>query len=560
MKLLSTIWNWWVNVVFKDIMHHMKSVDIRKAWQEFWEWTNTPPERKHVWSDPASLIVKSSEDPTTLFNTAWMQPLVPYLMGKEHPSWSKRVYNIQGCVRTTDIDEVWDASHLTFFEMMGNWSLGDYFKKESVARSYDFLVNVLKLNPNKLCVSVFAWDKDAPRDEETVLLWQKQWIPLHKISYLWKSDNRRWPAGSTWPCGPDTEIFYRVWEEEFPPDSSNVWNDEENRMEIWNNVFMAYYKDKTWDFSELTEKHVDTWMWFERICMVVQHQAWIIQWPLKNASVYDTDIFKPILDYLSETELSLSAKRIIADHARTALQLVHEWLIPSNESRWYILRRIIRRMYFQWTQHWWTLEGIEEVLYHIKEHCNTLYDGTISNQTVLVLYDECKQFAKTLHAWEKLVNQMIEDRSWDWILSWADAFMLYDTYGFPLELTQELVAQAWWIINLEWFDKAMHDAQERSRAGSEQKFTQSTDWSALIEWLPPTEFIWYMDLEADNVVILRDTRVDGKRVVITNKTPFYAESWWQKADTWIIEMDDGAVIEVINVLNYWWVYLHFCKE
>jgi len=296
----------------------MKSTDVRTLWNKF------RTSKTHAWSDPASLIVNNADDPTTMFNTAWMQPLVPYLMGKEHPTGSKRVYNIQWCVRTIDIDDVGDRSHLTYFEMMWNWSLWDYFKKESIAWSREFLTQQLKLDPKKLCVTVFEWDENAPRDEESAQLRREQWVPDDKIAYLNKKENRRWPAGATWPCWPDTEIFYWVGEWDFPPEWNNTWNDEDNRMEIWNNVFMAYYKDESWNYSDLPNPNVDTWMWFERICLVLQHAAWVITTPLKEASVYDTDIFVPVMKLL-EWNAPIESKRIIADHARTAAKLIQWW-------------------------------------------------------------------------------------------------------------------------------------------------------------------------------------------------------------------------------------------
>ncbi len=530
----------------------MKSTDVRKLWTQFRE------SQEHARSDPASLIVNNADDPTTMFNTAGMQPLVPYLMGKEHPTGSKRVYNIQWCVRTVDIDDVWDRSHLTYFEMMWNWSLGDYFKKESIAWSWEFLTQYLKLDSKKLCVTVFEWDENSPRDEESAQLRREQWVPNDKIAYLNKKENRRWPAWATWPCGPDTEIFYRVGEWEFPPEGNHTWNDEDNWMEIWNNVFMAYYLDEKGFYSDLPAPNVDTWMWFERICMVLQHASWAITKPLKEASVYDTDIFKPIMDLLA-WDSPVESKRIIADHARTAAKLVQWWLIPSNEWRGYVLRRIIRRMYFQWTLHFSTMEAFENFINQVKNILNILYSWEFTDQTIKTILDECKQFAKTISSWEKMVQEMIAWKSGDWVLDGDSVFKLYDTYGFPVELTEEIVVKAWWSVDKDGFEKAMKEAQERSRSWSQQKFAKGTDRASVIDGIPQTDFVWYTDLEVDNVKLLKDIVVGEQRMLITDRTSFYAESWWQKWDKWTIEMDDWSTVQVTDVIKYWGVFIHMVK-
>jgi len=217
-------------VIFIFVGIIMDSVQLRKMWKEFWE------SKDHQMSTPASLIVNNADDPTTMFNTAGMQPLVPYLMGKDHPTGSKRVYNIQWCVRTVDIDEVGDIHHLTYFEMMGNRSLGDYFKQESINWSWEFLTDVLQLDPAMMCATIFAWDDDAPLDTEARDIWLC-YLPEHRITPLDKTENRRGPAWSTGPCGPDSEIFYRVGTGT-PPTDSHPGNDEHNWLEIWNNVFM----------------------------------------------------------------------------------------------------------------------------------------------------------------------------------------------------------------------------------------------------------------------------------------------------------------------------------
>lgn len=539
----------------------MKSTEIRRLWKEFWE-TKAPVERKHAWSQPASLIVNSAEDPTTMFNTAGMQPLVPYLMGKEHPS-GKRLYNIQWCVRTTDIDEVGDASHLTIFEMMWNWSLGDYFKKQSIAWSREFLTQWLKLDPNYLAVTVFEWDEDAPRDEESVQYWKEQWVPEHRIAYLGKDDNRWGPAWQTWPCGTDTEIFYWIGSDAPPPKESNPANDEDNWLEIWNNVFMAYYKDDAWVYSELQHKNVDTGMWFERICLVTQCQNWMITTPLKEASVYDIDVFVPILSLLEAHMSEISRKRIFADHARASLWLIQEWLLPSNEWRGYVLRRLIRRMYFQWymstgrSLNDTNYKLFEQVMYHIKEHLNDIYDGIFTNQVVTLLFQEVKRFGTTLQQWEKLLHDMLTQETSHKVVSWEQVFTLYDTHGFPVDLTREIAQENWWTTDDEWFEEAMERAQELSRQWSKDMFAKNVDRASFIDDVLPTKFVWYDELEVEWVQLLKDFEVEWQRVLVFNSTPFYAEWGGQTWDTWTVVLDNGEFLHVKDVQKYGGVWLHF---
>jgi len=282
------------------------STQIRKKFLEFFKTKN------HAIIPSAPVVPEN--DPTVLFNTAGMQPLVPYLLGEKHPSWT-RLADSQKCIRTGDIEEVGDNSHLTFFEMLGNWSLWDYFKKESINYSWEFLTSKdwLALDPRKIAVTVFEGDDDAPRDEESADIWAEAWMPRSKISYLDKNENW-WAAWDTGPCGPDSEIFYWVWESEFPPENSNVWNDEDNWMEIWNNVFMEYNKLTDWTLEKLPAQNVDTGMWLERIVATLNWEK----------TVYNTDIFDYIINKISETisteytDETMKSIRIIADHSSTA--------------------------------------------------------------------------------------------------------------------------------------------------------------------------------------------------------------------------------------------------
>ena len=312
-------------------MQSLTSQEIRQRRSDFWT------SKQHVNLPEASLI--ADKESTALFNVAGMQPLIPYLAGKEHPL-GHRLFNIQKCVRTVDIDEVGDSSHLTFFEMMGNWSLGDYFKQEAIQWSYEFLVEKLNFDPRKLAVTVFEGNEDAPRDEIAFEAWKKAGLPEERISFL-DAKNNRWSPGPVGPCGPDTEIYYRVGESEFPPAGSNVKTDEDNWLEIWNNVFMEFYRDEKGELTKLSQHNVDTGMGFERMCKVMQNKE----------SVYETDLFTPFLEMLEKnTRLSYVDNkrrfRIIADHLRTSFMLINDGLTPSNLGAGYVLRMIIRRAYY----------------------------------------------------------------------------------------------------------------------------------------------------------------------------------------------------------------------
>lgn len=445
------------------------SLDIRQKFLAFFEtkWHSVIP----------SAPVVPENDPTVLFTTAWMHPLVPYLLWEFHPAW-KRLTNFQKCIRTWDIDEVWDNSHWTFFEMLGNWSLWDYFKKESIAWSFEFLTSKdwLWLDPKKLAVSVFAWDSDAPRDEESASIWQDIWIPASKISYLWKKDNWRWPAWQTWPCWPDTEIFYRVWDSEFPSEDSNVENDEDNWLEIWNNVFMEYIKDSEWNYNKASQQNVDTGMWLERVTAV-------LNW---KKDIYSTDIFENIIFEISRVlKVSYEWKnirgvRIIADHLRTAVFMIWDWVTPSNVDQWYVLRRLIRRAIREAHKMWYNGNFLNQIAHMVIWKFWTIY-ANLHNKKDFILDEldrEEKQFLTTLEKWLREFDKLLKwfdiafERTWKKVdtIAGNKAFKLYDTYGFPIEMTKELADEKWLKVDQDWFEKAFKEHQDLSRAWSEQKF------------------------------------------------------------------------------------------
>lgn len=424
---------------------------------------------------PSAPVVPEN-DPTVLFNTAGMQPLVPYLLGQKHPS-GKRLADSQKCIRTNDIDEVGDNSHLTFFEMLGNWSLGDYFKKDSIAYSWEFLTgkNNLALDPKMIAVTVFEWDDDAPRDEASANIWKQVWVPEDRISYLPKSENW-WAAGDTGPCGPDTEIFYWVGESEFPPEGSNVGNDEDNWMEIWNNVFMEFNRISANTLINLPAQNVDTGMWLERITTVINGET----------SVYHTDIFQAVIDTICSTlgvQYNLetqSAIRIIADHTRTTVVMMSDGVLPSNVDQGYILRRLMRRAIRKAHSLWHSTSFMQEVAISVIEKLGKTYPNITENKQVILLAIEAeeKQFLVTLEKglkeFEKLLYwfHIALEKTWKIIdtISWEKAFRLYDTYGFPIEMTEELAKEKWLSVDVDGFNQAFIKHQEKSRTASAGKF------------------------------------------------------------------------------------------
>lgn len=524
-------------------MEKISSKQLREHWKNF------RLAKHHTYLSESSLI--GDKESTAMFTIAGMQQLIPYLSGKEH-HLGKRLFNIQKCIRTVDINEVWDASHLTLFEMMGNRSLGDYFKKEAVQRSREFLVDELGFDAKKLAVTIFEWDKDTPRDNETAWYWKNMGIAEDKIAYM-PADNNRWSPGPVWPCGPDTEIFYRVGKSTFPPKDSNPKTDEDNRLEIWNNVFMEFYRDDSGKLTKLKNQNVDTGMGFERMVKVLQEKE----------TVFDTDIFSPLIA-LIEITLGIAYKdnerrcRIVADHIRTAFFLIFHDIIPSNEGRGYVLRRLIRRMYYNFM----LLKPVSEEVFDafvttIVTFVDALMETKANTKNIsIVLIKETHQFQKTITHWQKLLDELIKTATKK-IISGKDVFKLYDTFWFPLELTKEIIEEQGLSLDLKWFEQEMEAQQKRSRAWSKDMFKQWIDWANYLQGVPPTIFVWYETLETNTMNLLKDFEVQWQRILVFDSTPFYAESGGQVWDRWSITLDNGARIDVVQVQKYNGIFLHF---
>jgi len=426
-------------------------------------------ERGHAVIPSASLIPEN--DPTVLFTTAGMHPLVPYLLGQKHPQGT-RLTDVQKCVRTGDIDEVGDNSHCTFFEMLGNWSLGDYFKKEAIQWSWEFLTSkdYLGLDPEKLAFSVFAGDEDCPRDDEAAGYWRECGVKEDHIFYLPKKNNWWGPAGQTGPCGPDTEMFVITDKEPCGPNCSPAC-DCGRYLEIWNDVFMQYNKQKDGSFPPLAQKNVDTGMGLERTISVL----------LGAKSVYETDLFSDIIAKIAELsgrvygsdEDTTRAFRIIADHLRTATMIMGDdrGVTPSNVDQGYVLRRLIRRAVRHGMKLGMPENFTSEVAKVVINQYREVYPELTRNEAnVLEQFKlEEERFERTLkqgmREFEKAVARMEGTQ-----IDGVTAFKLYDTYGFPIEITVEMATEKGLTVDEKGFEERFKQHQENSHAGAEQRF------------------------------------------------------------------------------------------
>ena len=408
---------------------------------------------------PSAPVVPEN-DPSVLFNTAGMQPLIPYLMGQPHP-YGTRLVDYQKCVRTNDLDAIGDTTHHTFFEMLGNWSLGDYFKNESISYSFEFLTKVLNIPIERLAVTVYAGDKNIPFDEVSHNKWLSLGIPEKRIART--VEDNFWIAGASGPCGPDTEIFYFRSNDEIP----EVFDPEDDRwVEIWNNVFMEFYKDENGNVTELPKKNVDTGMGYERATAVLEGV-------LDN---YTSSVWKDVIDLISDIAKkpyigNEESMRIIADHIRTAVFISADpaSIKPSNTDQGYILRRLIRRA----IRHAKKLEidissdWEQRIAKLIINKYQKYYSELTENESVVleVLKNEKEKFNRTLEKglreFNKVSNKDIDAET---------AFHLYDTYGFPIELTEELARDAKIKVDTLGFKERFKKHQELSRTASAGKF------------------------------------------------------------------------------------------
>jgi alanyl-tRNA synthetase len=432
----------------------MDSNTLRNLYLEFFQ------EHGHAAIGGAPLVPE--HDPSVLFTTAGMHPLVPYLLGEPHPA-GRRLVDVQKCLRTNDILEVGDAHHLTFFEMCGNWSLGDYGKRQSIEWSYAFLTQALGIDPARLAVTCFAGDSDAPRDEEAAAIWRG--LGITRIAFLPKEDNWWGPAGITGPCGPDTEIFYDL-DPGGPPDQ-DPGTHPARFWEIWNNVFMQYERHADGSYTPLAQRNVDTGLGLERVAALLQGVE----------SPYDTDLFAPIMAAIRglATRQSLFAERVVADHIRAATFVLAEGVRPSNVDQGYVVRRLIRRAVRYGRE--LGIEGpfLARLSEAVIETMGAVYPELAAARAQIgaALDEEERRFQKTLERGERFFTQAADQAAAQGAtqIAGADAFRLYETYGFPLELTEEYAGQRGMGVDRVGFEEAFAAHQQRSREGAEGRFS-----------------------------------------------------------------------------------------
>ncbi|MCI8733562.1 MAG: alanine--tRNA ligase [Clostridia bacterium] len=444
-------------------MKKLNSEQLRKLYLDFYN------SKAHAVIESASLIPEN--DPTVLFTTAGMHPLVPYLLGEKHPA-GKRLTDVQVCVRTGDIESVGDASHCTFFEMLGSWSLGDYFKRDAIAWSYELLLEKFEFDKDRFAVTVFAGDENCPRDDESAKRWEELGISKDKIFYLDKKHNWWGPAGMTGPCGPDTEMFIDTGKPKCSENCSPAC-DCGKYMEIGNDVFMQYFKNADGSFEPLKNKNVDQGMGLERMLCILNGYK----------SVFETDLFSFAIEKLEqlsgkrygEDDDVTKAMRIIADHTRTSTFLLGDrnGVSPSNVDQGYVLRRLIRR-----AMRYCRAIGVDDgalaelARLYVDKYKNAYpYIKENEERIVLELNAERDKFAKTieqgLKEFDKVLSHLPQGMT---VFPGKTAFRLYDTFGFPIEMTEELAKEKGFVLDTEGYKKAFADHQALSKAGAEQKF------------------------------------------------------------------------------------------
>ena len=432
----------------------MKAIEIRNKYLNFF--------KKHGHSIIPSAPVIPENDPSVLFNTAGMQPLVPYLLGQKHPSGT-RLVDFQKCIRTLDIDEVGDNRHLTYFEMLGNWSLGDYFKEESIEMSYEFLTKELNIPAEKISVTCFKGDEDCPRDEVSYETWKKVGIPEERIYFFGKDDNW-WIAGEEGPCGADTEMFYDTGKPKCSPEC-NPSCDCGKYIEIWNNVFMEFYKDKN-GYSKLKQHNVDTGLGLERMAMILQGKE----------TPFETELFSPVMKELEKLQKIdiIESRRIVAEHLRSSIMIINDGGRPSNVDSGYILRRLLRRMTRHLNKLEIDLDKLPEIIDISIDAIKEMYPELLDRKENIkkVIIDEKDKFIKTLkngeREFEKVANRA--KNSGKKVIETQAVFNLYETYGFPPEMTEELAKEQNLEVDMKDYQKLFKEHQEKSRLGSEQKF------------------------------------------------------------------------------------------
>ena len=524
----------------------MKAAEIRRTYLSFFE------ERGHK-IVPSASLVPASHDPSVLLTTAGMQPFKPYFLGREEPP-ARRLADVQKCFRTTDIEEVGNtARHLTFFEMLGNWSFGDYFKEESIPWGWELSTEGFGMDPERIWVTVFGGDEELGLgpDEEAIKVWRRVGVPDERIVRLGREDNF-WQAGPAGPCGPCSELYLDRGEG-FGAPGELPGDDTDRFLEFWNHVFMTYDLGADGSLTELPMRNIDTGMGLDRMAAILQDVP----------SVFETDLVRPLID-LAEEMSGLSyadggavtrAMRIVADHSRGAAFLIADGVVPSNEDRGYILRRIMRRAIQQGR----TL-GLEAPwLGHFAERAIEVMgeaypELAVERETIARwVGDEEESFGRTLERGTELLERLVaeaQESETSWIDA-ADAFKLHDTFGFPYDLTKELLAEKGLSVDDGGFEELMEEQRQRARVGSATAHGSEDRHERVIAFAgeaPPTRFVGYETLRATTGLAAVESN-DGRALVKLEESPFYAEGGGQVADSGVLRWPGGEarVVDVYRV-------------
>jgi alanyl-tRNA synthetase len=524
----------------------MKAEQIRETYLSYFE----QHDHKIV---PSASLVPSVLDPSVLLTTAGMQPFRPYFLGQEEPP-AKRLADVQKCFRTTDIESVGNtARHLTFFEMLGNWSFGDYFKQESIEMGWELSTEGFGLDPEQIWATVFGGDEELGLgpDEEAIEFWKAVGVTEERIVKLPRSENF-WQAGPTGPCGPCSEMYFDRGEA-FGEPGDAVGGDNDRFIEYWNHVFMAYDLDADGLLSPLPMKNIDTGMGVERMAVILQEAD----------SVFETDLLRPLVDLAEELSgrrydqdaATTRAMRIVADHSRGTTFLIAEGVVPSNEDRGYILRRIMRRAIQQGRVLGLESPWLERFTERTIEIMGGTYPEIVAERETIARWcrDEEESFGRTLERGTELLEQLIEEAKQagtSWIDA-ADAFKLHDTYGFPYDLTKELLAEQGLSVDDQGFDELMEEQRTRARMGVADAHGSEDRHGAVIGFAssaPPTRFVGYERLRATTGVSAASSE-NGRALVKLEESPFYAEGGGQVADTGVLRWDGGeaSVADVYRI-------------
>ncbi len=522
----------------------MKAQQIRDTYLSFFA------ERGHK-VVPSASLVPSVHDPTVLLTTAGMQPFKPYFLGRETPP-APRLTDVQKCFRTTDIEEVGNtARHLTFFEMLGNWSFGDYFKAESIPWGWQLATEGFGMDPERIWVTVFGGDEELGLgpDEDAIKIWEDTGVPAERIVRLGREDNF-WQGGPTGPCGPCSELYLDRGPDFGGPDD-RPGDDTERFLEFWNHVFMSYDLHEDGTLTELPMKNIDTGMGLDRMAAILQDVP----------SVFETDHVRPLIDLAEElsgrrygeSEAITRAMRIVADHSRGAAFLIADGVVPSNEDRGYILRRIMRRAIQQGRTLGLEAPWLGRFAERVIELMGETYPELVAERETIARWvgDEEESFGRTLERGSELLERLVaeaqgEGTSW---IDAAEAFKLHDTYGFPYDLTKELLAEQGLAVDDEGFAELMEEQRTRARTGaatahgSEDRHDKV---QAFASATPPSRFVGYETLSATTGVAALEP--DGERALLKlEDSPFYAEGGGQVADSGIVRWPSGEEAEVLNV-------------